>query len=311
LATANRIGGIGAIGGSVGDARASAAFAPEPTVHGIGAIGGHRWIGRGVRLAHQFALGACRVPKRHGASRRSSALGTHMATTKQTQTQKGKSTTGRATRGTRRSTRADFAEPNEMQVEELILQALETELGGVQVYETAVRCAQNEDLREEWQEYLEQTRHHVEVVQELCQKLGIDAEKETPGRAIVRHLGESLVAAMQKAQSEAPGDAAQLVAAECVVLAETKDHQNWSLIGELAEAAEGDTAEAFTEAYEEVEDEEDEHLYHTMGWARELWIESLGLPAQLPPSEEEKDVKSAIGAARAKAARKPGNKKKR
>jgi hypothetical protein len=58
------------------------------------------------------------------------------------------------------------------------------------------------------------------------------------------------------------------------------------------------------EAHEQVEDEEDEHLYHTMGWARELWIESLGMPAVLPPPEEAKDVKTAIGAARAKQARK-------
>jgi hypothetical protein len=56
-------------------------------------------------------------------------------------------------------------------------------------------------------------------------------------------------------------------------------------------------------ALREVEEEEDEHLYHTTGWARELWIASLGLPAVLPPPEEEKDVKTAIGAARAKQAR--------
>ena len=42
-------------------------------------------------------------------------------------------------------------------------------------------------------------------------------------------------------------------------------------------------------AYQQVEDEEDEHLYHTTGWSRELWIASLGLPAVLPPPEEEKD----------------------
>jgi hypothetical protein len=46
------------------------------------------------------------------------------------------------------------------------------------------------------------------------------------------------------------------------------------------------------EAVEEVEDEEDEHLYHTKGWARELWIEALGMPAVLPPPEEEKDVRT-------------------
>jgi hypothetical protein len=32
----------------------------------------------------------------------------------------------------------------------------------------------------------------------------------------------------------------------------------------------------------------------------DLWIESLGLPAVLPPPEEKKDVKTAIGAARVK-----------
>jgi hypothetical protein len=53
-----------------------------------------------------------------------------------------------------------------------------------------------------------------------------------------------------------------------------------------------------------VESEEDEHLYHTTGWTRELWIQSLGLPAVIPPPEEEKEVKTAIGAARAKQGRK-------
>jgi hypothetical protein len=96
---------------------------------------------------------------------------------------------------------------------------------------------------------------------------------------------------------------AQLVAAECVTLAETKDHLNWELIGEAAKKLKGDEAGALRTAHEKVEQEEDEHLYHTAGWTRELWIESLGLPAVLPPPEEEKDVKTAIGAARAKHAR--------
>ena len=91
---------------------------------------------------------------------------------------------------------------------------------------------------------------------------------------------------------------------ECVVLAETKDHMDWELIGEAAKKAKGDEAEALKQAHEEVEEEEDEHLYHSQGWCRELWIDSLGLPAVLPPPEEEKEVKTAIGAARAKKARK-------
>ncbi len=102
--------------------------------------------------------------------------------------------------------------------------------------------------------------------------------------------------------------AAQIVAAECVVLAETKDHLNWELIGELAKNAE---ASLLKPAYEQIEDEEDEHLYHTTGWTRELWIEALGMPAVLPPPEEVKKVETAIEAARAKKSRTPKAKAKK
>jgi hypothetical protein len=76
------------------------------------------------------------------------------------------------------------------------------------------------------------------------------------------------------------------------------------LLSELAKNSKGKTAQALEEACKEVEDQEDQHLYHTMGWARELWIKSLGMKAVLPPPEEEKDVKTAIGAAKAQHARK-------
>ena len=192
----------------------------------------------------------------------------------------------------------------DQEVRELLYQALETELGGVQIYQTAVRCAVNDDLKKEWEEYLEQTKNHVRVVENVFARLDLDPEAETPGRMIVRHIGESLVKAMEMALDGGKPEAAQLVAAECVVLAETKDHLNWELIGELAKKAKGEKGAALKEAHKEVEDEEDEHLYHTTGWTRELWIEALGMPAVLPPPEEEKEVKSAIGAARANRARK-------
>jgi hypothetical protein len=189
------------------------------------------------------------------------------------------------------------------QLNELLYQSLETELGGVQVYTTALRCAVNEELKEEWEEYLEQTQKHVEIMERTIEEMGLDTATETPGRTVVRHIGESLVKAMEMALQSGEPAAAQLVAAECVTLAETKDHLNWELIGETAKKLKGEEAKALKAAYEEVEEEEDEHLYHTAGWTRELWIESLGLPAVLPPPEEEKDVKTAIGAARAKQAR--------
>jgi rubrerythrin len=189
------------------------------------------------------------------------------------------------------------------QVNELLYQALETEQGGIAVYTTALRCALNDDLASEWQEYLDQTTKHETIVRTLFDELELDPSADTPGRRVVRHIGESLVAAMEMALSAGPPEAAQLVAGECVVLAETKDHLNWELLSTVAEKATGPTAKALKAAVAQVEDDEDEHLYHSTGWTRELWIESLGLPSVLPPPEEKKHVTTAIGAARAKQAR--------
>ncbi len=188
-------------------------------------------------------------------------------------------------------------------VTELLYQALETEIGGQAVYEAALTCAVNADLKEEWTKYLDETRMHETILRETFARIDLDPEKETPGRQVVRSKGSALVQAMQMAKKDVKPGAAQLVAAESVVEAETKDHQNWELIGEVAKAADGELAAALADAYAKVEEEEDQHLYHTMGWARELWLEMLGLPAVLPPPEEVKKVLTAVEAARAKESR--------
>jgi rubrerythrin len=191
------------------------------------------------------------------------------------------------------------------QLKELVLQSLEHEMGGVKVYEAAVACATNADLKKEWTKYLTQTRTHVQKLKEVCKALGLDAEEETPGRKVVRHLGGALVEAMTMAKGAGDADAAQLVACECVVVAETKDHLDWELLGHCAEKLTGTERTALKTASDEVEDEEDEHLYHTKGWCRELWLKSLGLKSVLPPPEERKKVHTAIGAARAEQAAHP------
>jgi hypothetical protein len=188
------------------------------------------------------------------------------------------------------------------QVEELILQSLEHELGGVKVYKTAISCAQNPELKSEWQRYLGETQIHVTTLTDVCAALGIDASRESPGRRVVRYVGGALVEAMSLALSAGDPVAAELVACECVVLAETKDHLNWQLIGKCGTHAVGPTAEALSSAYDAIEDQEDEHLYHTKGWCRELWLQSLGIPAVIPPPEERRQVKTAIGAAKAEQA---------
>lgn len=190
----------------------------------------------------------------------------------------------------------------EQQVKALVLQSLEHELGGIDVYQTAIECAVHPGLKKEWSKYLEETRGHVTALEGVCSALGIDPESEVPGRAVVRHVGKALVDAMKLALADGDRAAAQLVACECVVLAETKDHLDWELIKKCGEHLTGKAASALSEAASKIEDQEDEHLYHSKGWCRELWIESLGLKAVLPPPEEVQKVKTAIGAARAEQA---------
>jgi rubrerythrin len=188
-------------------------------------------------------------------------------------------------------------------LEELLGQALETERGGIRVYESALRCVVSPQLKTEWEESLEQTRNHERVLLDLFDELGLDPDKQTPGRDVVQHLCASLVKAMDMARAAGAPSDAQVVAAECVVLAENKDHLNWELIGEAAKELTGTEEKAFRRAHEVVEDEEDEHLYHAQGWTRELWLQALGFPAVLPPPEVEQEVKTALSAARARADR--------
>ena len=82
----------------------------------------------------------------------------------------------------------------------LLLEALETEKGGMLRYETAFRCVINIDLKNEWQKYLEQTRTHVETLTEVIEQMGFDVE--TLGQKVVRQVGQALVATKEIAIAE-------------------------------------------------------------------------------------------------------------
>ena len=195
------------------------------------------------------------------------------------------------------------------QLNDLILQSLEHEMGGVLVYETALKCVVNNDLKEEWEKYLEQTREHVKILRGVCDSFDLDPDEQVPSREVVKTVGGALVKAMQLALEAGNSEAAEIVACEAVVLAETKDHADWELLSKCADELTGERGKVLTSACEKVEDQEDEHLYHTKGWCRELWLQSLGLPVVMPPPEEQKNVKTAIGAARAEQAADASRKK--
>jgi hypothetical protein len=55
---------------------------------------------------------------------------------------------------------------NREHVEELLYQTLETQKGGIHVYETALKCVVNDELKKEWGKYLE----HWELIHEVADK---------------------------------------------------------------------------------------------------------------------------------------------
>ena len=122
---------------------------------------------------------------------------------------------------------------NSQQLTELLLQSLEHERGGVKVYQSAIECAQREDLRREWQKYLSQTEEHVATLTRVCKVFELDPVHHDSGHAdrqsARRITGPGDAGGAVRGQSRA----AQIVAAECVVLAETKDHLNWELLGQV------------------------------------------------------------------------------
>ena len=72
------------------------------------------------------------------------------------------------------------------QMEELLYQALETEIGGQKVYETAIKCAQNSELKKEWKKYLEETTDHEQILRETSSRSGSTRRRQ---RLVARSCG--------------------------------------------------------------------------------------------------------------------------
>ena len=135
-------------------------------------------------------------------------------------------------------------------------------------------------MREEWEQYLAETRNHVDVLTELCESLRVDFMRDTAGRKAVRQIGSAILASIERAAAENDPTIAQLVACECVMLIETKDHLNWALIGARIRKT-FDAPAVLKLACEQMEGEEDEHLYHARSWTRDLWKQRLSTPTSL------------------------------
>jgi hypothetical protein len=171
-------------------------------------------------------------------------------------------------------------------MKELLLQTLEHERGTELVYDAAIECAVNQDLEDEWEDYLEETERHVEVLTEACEALGIDPDEMTRARQIAQHHTNALVVAVKMAGAEDDPLAAELAACESVMAAENRNRFNWELIGECVKALTGEEQAVLADAFDEIAYDEDDELYETRSWCRDLWLGALGVDADVPASDD-------------------------
>ena len=172
------------------------------------------------------------------------------------------------------------------QLDELVLQMLETELASAQVYRAAMACATHPDLKKEWQRHLKDTEARLGQARSLCDALGLHPDAPTPARAVLRQLGDGLVQAMELAQRTTDAHTAQRVACDCVLQAETRRHGLWELLGCVAKVATGDVGQTLKAAHKTAEKAEHHHRHPTRSWQRELALQAVGLPAVVPPPSE-------------------------
>ena len=169
-----------------------------------------------------------------------------------------------------------------LRLRELLLQALEAETGNIAVLSTALRCALNEDLGRKWRDLLDHSRRRERTLVSVFQQFDLNLRSQTPGRRIAGQLTTALLDALARALEAGDAAAAQVVAAECVEHAAIRIQRTWELIGHVAHASVDDAGRTLDTAFESAPRDEGE-LYRNRSWVRELWIETLGLPAVVPP----------------------------
>jgi rubrerythrin len=137
---------------------------------------------------------------------------------------------------------------------------LAVEQGGAQLYRIAGERAQNNELKQMYQRFGEETMRHRDVLIDLIGKLGGDPNYISPSARIAMHKAESMLGWAHLAGPLTPWEV-QLIDLENIVLAETKDLSDWTLLETLGEELDdGEVRQAIQAAVDEVLPDEDEHL---------------------------------------------------
>jgi hypothetical protein len=150
------------------------------------------------------------------------------------------------------------------------------ERGGAALYRTVGARSNNPMLQRQYRHFGEETVEHVAILEMLIGQAGGDPMYVSPVARATERAGNSLIETTFLCSGSIDIMTAELVMLEAVLLAEVKDHSNWSTMSQIVEKLPPSLQGPFGDATQRVEQQEDEHL----GWAKEMRSKMLSLQIQ-------------------------------
>jgi rubrerythrin len=155
---------------------------------------------------------------------------------------------------------------------------LAVERGGLKLYEEALRIVTDSEVSKKFELFREQTRKHESILLRVMEQLGMDPDYVSPAAKVAQQKASGLLSTMTSPDG-LPSKAAEINAIENIVLAETKDHADWEMLGKIArQSDDSQLRDVLKPAVSEVEPEEDEHLHWTQEQMARLEFAAISKP---------------------------------
>ena len=162
-------------------------------------------------------------------------------------------------------------------VADLLSDMLSHERCGAMLYRSVAERTHNPVLQRQYRTFGEETETHVEILEGLIDGLGGDPLYVSPAARATEKSGMGLLESTFLMTGSVDLVTQELVMLDAVLLAEAKDHANWSCLSTLVdELPAGDVRAAFEGAVGQVEPQEDEHL----AWAQDMRCRMVSLQAK-------------------------------
>ena len=166
-------------------------------------------------------------------------------------------------------------------VADLLSDMLAHERCGAQLYRSVAQRTNNPVLEERYRHFGEETVEHVAALERLITELGGDPAYVSPAARATEKAGTALLESTFLLGGSVDLMTLELVMLDAVLLAEAKDHANWSCLAAMVEDLPGgQVREALDAAVDEIEVQEDEHLR----WAQDTRCRMISLQATSSPA---------------------------